>query len=472
MDQKSSSKRHLNSAISDLGERRSHNHSTPPSRSSGELSDADPAVTTLGGLWTESSEEQSASLPREVCYFARQPIFDTSLQVLGYELLYRSGPEPYARFSDPTEATLSVISSVFFNLGQTAVAGSRMLFVNVGADILDDERVTILPPRQLVFEILEDVTINTALIRHCENLRAGGFKLALDDVVCVAQMERLRSHLDYVKIDFLNLGHAERAEVCQAALRWRIPIIAEKVESYADFQEAKQLGAQYFQGYFFAKPNVWRTQNLKGSRTHHFHVLAEVSAPDLDFARLENLMRQDLSLSWLFFRFLNSAQFAWSAEIRSLRHAYALLGAENLRKWVLLAVIPYLAASKPHELVVESLLRARFSELLAESSKLYSRSSDLFLVGLLSGLDAVMDTPLAEVVQNLNLPQDVREVLLDQESANPWMRKTAALARTYSTLSPAAIEGNCRELGLEPYQVATHYVESDLFARNVFQMTT
>lgn len=421
---------------------------------------------------SDSSEDMPAALPREVCYFARQPIFDTSLQVLGYELLYRSGPEPFARFSDPTQATLSVISSVFFTLGRNAVAGSRMLFVNVGADILDDERVTILPPRQLVFEVLEDVTIDAAVIKHCENLRATGFQLALDDVVRVSQIERLRRHLDYVKIDFLNLSSDQRREVCQAARQWRIPIIAEKVESYADFQEARKLGAQYFQGYFFAKPNIWRSQNLKGSRTHHFNVLSEVSAPELDFAKLENLMRQDLSLSWLFFRFLNSAQFAWSTEIRSLRHAFALLGSENLRKWILLAVIPYLAASKPHELVVESLLRARFCELLAESSKLYSRSADLFLVGLLSVLDAVLDAPLEEVVQDLNLPPDVREVLLDEKDANPWMRKTAALARAYSTLSPELMAARCEELGLEPYQVASHYMESDLFARNVFQMTS
>ncbi len=429
-------------------------------------------VAAAGANWTEASDDQPAVLPREICYFARQPIFDTSLQVLGYELLYRSGPEPYARFSDPTQATLSVISSVFFTLGRTAVAGSRMLFVNVGADILDDERVTILPPRQLVFEILEDVGVTTALLHHCENLRASGFQLALDDITSVAQMERLRNHLDYAKVDFLNLDHDERAEVCRAAREWRIPIIAEKVESYADFQEAKRLGAQYFQGYFFAKPNIWRAQSLKGSRTHHFHVLSEVSAPDLDFARLENLMRQDLSLSWLFFRFLNSAQFAWSTEIRSLRHAFALLGTESLRKWILLAVIPYLAANKPHELVVESLLRARFCELLADSSKLYSRSADLFLVGLLSVLDAVMDAPLDEVVQNLNLPPDVREVLLNEDSANPWMRKTAMLARGYSTLDGPALEAACRELGLEPYTVATQYIEADLFARNVFHMTT
>ncbi|MCU0226772.1 MAG: EAL domain-containing protein [Bryobacterales bacterium] len=429
-------------------------------------------VTAAGSSWTESTDEQPAILPREVCYFARQPIFDTSLQVLGYELLYRSGPEPYARFSDQTQATLSVISSVFFTLGRSAVAGSRMLFVNVGADILDDERVTILPPRQLVFEILEDVGVTAAILHHCENLRGMGFQLALDDIVSVPQLERLRNHLDYAKIDFLNLDSQQREEVCRAARDWRIPIIAEKVESYADFQEAKRLGAQYFQGYFFAKPNVWRAQSLKGSRTHHFNVLSEVSMPELDFTRLENLMRQDLSLSWLFFRFLNSAQFAWSEEIRSLRHAFALLGTENLRKWILLAVIPYLAANKPHELVVESLLRARFCELLADSSKLYSRSADLFLVGLLSVLDAVMDAPLPDVVQNLNLPPDVRDVLLDNENANPWMRRTAFLARHYSSLDEASLANSCQELGLEPHLVATHYVEADQFARNVFHMTT
>jgi EAL and modified HD-GYP domain-containing signal transduction protein len=191
----------------------------------------------------------------------------------------------------------------------------------------------------------------------------------------------------------------------------------------------------------------------------------------MDFERLEGLMRQDLSLSWLFFRFLNSAQFSWSTEIRSLRHAFALLGAENLRKWILLAVVPYLAANKPHELVVESLLRARFCELLAESSKLYSRASDLFLVGLFSVLDAVLDRPLPEIVQTLQLPGDVRDVLLAEQTANPWMRDTAALARCYASIDDKALQDQCTRLGLTPHMVANHYFEADLFARRVFQMT-
>lgn len=422
-------------------------------------------------IWVGAAEDGSLVLPTETNYLARQPIFDASLQVHGYELLYRGGSEPYARFVDPTFATLSVISSVFFTLGRETVGGSKMLFLNVGKEILDDERVTLLPPRQLALEILEDVARDEALLQHCDSLRGAGFSLALDDIVTVAQMEPMRHHIDFAKIDFLNLDSAQRAEVCGVAREWRIPVIAEKVETYEDFQEARKLGCQYFQGFFFAKPNLLRAQRLKGSRNHHLMVLAEVSAVEMDFERLEGLMRQDLSLSWLFFRFLNSAQFSWSTEIRSLRHAFALLGAENLRKWILLAVVPYLAANKPHELVVESLLRARFCELLAESSKLYSRASDLFLVGLFSVLDAVLDRPLPEIVQTLQLPGDVRDVLLAEQTANPWMRDTAALARCYASIDDKSLQDQCTRLGLTPHMVANHYFEADLFARRVFQMT-
>lgn len=427
--------------------------------------------TELDTLWTNSGEAGSLSLPTEFSYLARQPIFDASLKVLGYELLYRGGMEPQARFVDATFATLSVISSTFFLLGRETVGGSRTLFLNVGSEVLDDERITLLPPRRLVLEILEDVARDDALIQHCGSLRAAGFSLALDDIVCVSQLEPLRNSVDFAKVDFLGLDSAQRAEICAAAQAWRVPVIAEKVETYEDFQEAKQLGCQFFQGYFFAKPNLLRAQRMKGSRSHHLMVLAEVSSAEVDFERLEKLMRQDLSLSWLFFRFLNSAQFSWSSEVRSLRHAFALLGAENLRKWILLAVVPFLASTKPHELVVESLLRARFCELLAESSKLYSRAADLFLVGLFSVLDAVLDKPLSEIVQELELPQDVRDVLLLEESANPWMRDTAYLARHYSSLSAEELEALCGRLGIAPNIVANCYFEADIFARRVFQMT-
>lgn len=425
----------------------------------------------INTLWAESETSSLFTLPTEISYLARQPIFDASLQVLGHELLYRGGPESHAQFVDPTFATLSVISSVFFTLGRETVGGSKMLFLNVGSEVLDDERVTLLPPRQLVLEILEDVARDEALLKHCSSLRAAGFLLALDDITDVTQLEPLRNHVDFAKVDFLSLDSRERAEVCAAATKWGVPIVAEKVETYEDFQEAKALGCQFFQGYFFAKPNLLRAQRLKGSRHHHMMVLSEVSAADMDFERLEGLMREDLSLSWLFFRFLNSAQFAWTTEIRSLRHAFALLGADNLRKWILLAVVPYLASSKPHELVVESLLRARFCELLAESSKLYSRAADLFLVGLFSVLDAVLDQPLPEILQCLQLPPDVRNVLLLDQSANPWMRDTAALARRYASLSASELDTYCVRLGISANDVARHYFEADIFARRVFQMT-
>ncbi|MCL4782470.1 MAG: EAL domain-containing protein [Bryobacterales bacterium] len=427
--------------------------------------------TELDTIWTSAGDAGALALPTEISYLARQPIFDASLQVLGYELLYRGGLEPRANFADATFATLSVISSAFFLLGRETVGGSKMLFLNVGSEVLDDERVTLLNPRQLVLEILEDVARDDALLQHCGSLRGAGFSLALDDIVCVPQLEPLRNSVDFAKVDFLALDSAQRAEICGAARAWRVPIIAEKVETYEDFQEAKQLGCQFFQGYFFAKPNLLRAQRLKGSRSHHLMILAEVSAAEMDFERLEKLMRQDLSLSWLFFRFLNSAQFSWSTEVRSLRHAFALLGAENMRKWVLLAVVPFLASDKPHELVVESLLRARFCELLAESSKLYSRAADLFLVGLFSVLDAVLDKPLREILQSLELPSDVRAVLLLDESANPWMCDTAYLARYYSSLGSEELERRCERLGIAPNLAANCYLEADLFARRVFQMT-
>ncbi|MCZ2152399.1 MAG: EAL domain-containing protein [Bryobacterales bacterium] len=422
-------------------------------------------------IWAEANDTGTFSLPTEISYLARQPIFDTSLQVLGYELLYRGDTEPGASFTDATIATLSVIANTFFTLGRESVGGSKMLFLNVGSEILLDERVTLLPSHQLALEILETVAFDEELLEHCASLRDAGFSLALDDIVSASQLEPFRHTVDFAKVDFLNLDRSQRAEVCDAAHRWRVPVIAEKVETYEDFRQAKDLGCQFFQGYFFAKPNVLRTRRMKGSRAHHLMILSEASAVEMDFERIEDLMRQDLSLSWLFFRFLNSARFSWSSEIRSLRHAFALMGTENLRKWILLAVIPFLASSKPHELVVESLQRARFCELLAESSRLYSRAADLFLVGLFSVLDAVLDQPLPEILHTLDLPPDVRNVLLFDPAANAWMRDTALLARNYASLDAKELSQFCSNLELAPNEVARHYLDANVFARRVFQLT-
>lgn len=447
-----------------LAERAAASEKEPLKHSVANAANCDSAQKKEGGV-------EQGLLPLEISYCARQPILDERQEVLGYEVLYRRGPENAAGVIDPTHATLSVISSVFFAMGREAVVGSRLLFLNVGAEVLSDERVTVLPPKNLVLEILEDVAVDDGILRHCQSLRERGFQLALDDVVDVASMEKLRGYLDFVKIDFLHLHPSRRDEVFQAAVDWKIPIIAEKVETNEDFQTAKQLGAKYFQGYFFAKPNMLRAQMLQRSQSHQLAMLAEVCKPDVNFERVECLLREDISLSWMFFRFLNSPQFSWNTEIRSLRHAFALLGTENLRKWILVAVIPWAAARKPHELVVESLLRARFCELLAQSTNLYARASELFLVGLLSVLDAILDAPLAEVIRELNLPRDVRDVLAGENSANPWMRRMAALVREYTMLDSSHLQQQCSDLHVDPHMVAQHYLEADRFARNVLQMS-
>lgn len=350
-------------------------------------------------------------------FVARQPIFDRNDRIVAYELLFRSGLETSFRCESVDRASSSVIADSLLVHGLDTITGGRRAFVNVTREVLLGDLATLLPREQVVIELLETVKPEPDVVDACLRLKRAGYTLALDDFVYGAQYEPLLELADIVKVDFLaTLGDA-RVQLARTLSKRGIEMLAEKVESRADHQHGVDAGYVYFQGYYYARPEIVIGRDIQGSKLHTLQLLKAVNAPDPDLDALADEIQRDASLCYKLLRYVNSAMLGLRVSVHSIGHAIALLGLAEIRKWVSLLAMASLGADKPVALVASALERARFCELLAEPFGLESCKADLFLLGLFSRMDAILDRPLADVLTELPLDPDVRAALV--ESCGP-----------------------------------------------------
>ena len=298
-------------------------------------------------------------------FVARQPILDRQRNLFGYELLYRSDAA-HTQFdgTEAASATQQVISSSILSLGLDNLLGGKKAFINFDERLLRERVHLHLPSQDTVIEILETVEPTSDLIALCRGIRDEGYTIALDDFVSSPQFEPLTRLAQLIKVDIQLTGKPEQERLLRTYQPRGIAMLAEKVETHEEFEWTRAAGYDYFQGYFFARPSVIRSHQVPANKLHCLRLLTEVQKPELDFKRLEALIRLDVALAYKLMRYVNSALFSHRTEIKSIENAMTVLGTDNLRHWVALATLPMLATDKPGELATLSLVRARFCESL------------------------------------------------------------------------------------------------------------
>ncbi len=339
-------------------------------------------------------------------FVARQPIFDVSKRVFGYELLFRHGFEECFQ-ADPEEAARSTLdSSLLFGLN--VLCDDRHAFVNCTRDVLVHDLITLLPAQQTVVEILETVRPDDGVIAACQRLKNSGYVIALDDFAPDDPREVLCNIADIVKIDLRATTPQQRCAMLDKYSSLNCRMLAEKVETQQEFRESRSLGFVYFQGFFFRRPELMMGRNVPAIRMHYLRLLELVCRPKLDLRELEKLVKQDAAICYRFLRYLNSPLFGFAGEIRSVRHAMAILGENELRRWIRLVVTLGAAEQKCSELVLTVLARARFCELM--SRRLHCES-DLFLLGLLSLMDVILEISKDRLLQQVPVDREIKSAL-------------------------------------------------------------
>jgi EAL and modified HD-GYP domain-containing signal transduction protein len=345
-------------------------------------------------------------------FVARQPIFDRAQNVYGYEILFRNGVEDYFN-ADPELAARSTLdSSLLFSIN--TLCDKRRAFVNCTREVLFKDLITLLPPHQTVAEILETVEPEDRVIAACKRLKSFGYLIALDDFAPNDPRLPLVEFADIIKVDIRATRPEERARMMRRFGSPKCKMLAEKLETPHEFHQARDMGFVYFQGYFFCRPEIVIGHEVPASRLHYIRLLEMVSRSEMDMRELERMLKQEASLSYRLLRYLNSPVFGFALEIKSIRHAMAVLGEREMRRWIRLVVTVGAAEQTCNELVLMGLARARFCELLSNRVR---ADTDLFLMGLLSIMDAILEVTMDVLLEQLPVDRETKAALLGQSSS-------------------------------------------------------
>jgi EAL and modified HD-GYP domain-containing signal transduction protein len=348
-------------------------------------------------------------------FVARQPIFDRGLQVVGYELLFRDGPADRAVITSADGATAAVVLNAFTEIGLQQIVGTKTAWVNVSREFVLGGFAGSLPPGLVLLEILEDQLIDDRLISAISELKRRGHRIALDDFQYTPAAEPLLALVDVVKLDLLALGRARLAHEVSRYTPYGMKVLAEKLETYEDYTYCAAVGCDLFQGDFFCRPELLRSRRLDANRLALLALLAALQDRAVQLPDLERMVARDLLVSYRLLGYINSAFFAVRQPVRSIGQGLALLGIENLKHWVALSIFASIDG-KPAELTSTALIRARFCELAGQSHPA-TEPGELFTLGLFSVLDALMDTPMTELLTKLPFPQDMRDALTEHHGA-------------------------------------------------------
>lgn len=388
-------------------------------------------------------------------YAARQPILDQEKKLFAYELLFRDSIINVFPDIDGDEATTKMIEASNFNLGISEFTGNKPAFINFTLDTLSKGYAETLTPEEVVVEILETVKPGKKLLSICKDLHQKGYTIALDDYIHQPVWQHFYPFIHIIKIDWQDMTIDMIKEVKVAIKDFpHIKLLAEKVETYEEYNQAVELGFVLFQGFFFAKPEMVKTKNLSPSQIAMAELLYETSKKDLDLASITSVFERDVTLSYKLLRYANSAIFKRRSEISTIKQALVILGSAELKRFLGLMFTANINPEKPTELINSAMARAKFCELMVNDVDAKLDSSIAFLTGLLSLIDAIVDEELDAILTKLPLAQEIKDTLLTREGTIATLIKLVELIEHAEWSETTII---IEQLGLEKSDVVKNY---------------
>lgn len=355
------------------------------------------------------------SASHEEVFIGRQPILDAQQRIIGYELLFRDhAAATSANIEDDLAAGTQILVNTLNNMGAEWLFGEKLAFLNVSASVLHSEFLELLPAKRIVLEILESVVPTPELIERLHALKQQGFALALDDYGGDPDFDPLLSMVDYIKIDLLQTPEDKLADLAAAARKYPIKLIAEKVETKSAFNICRGLSFDFFQGFYFAHPETLTARVINPGQALVLELLNKVRA-NAEINEIEKGFKRDVALSFKLLRYINSVGFGLSCEIQSIRHALAILGYQQLYRWLTLLVVTSNEGATTPALMKTAVTRGRLTELLGQDFLDKNERDNLFIVGIFSLLDAMLEMPMDQILEKLFLPEPIVDALLRRE---------------------------------------------------------
>jgi EAL and modified HD-GYP domain-containing signal transduction protein len=397
-------------------------------------------------------------LPSDV-YVGRQAIFDSRRQVMGYELLYRRGTDNWASIDDPVAATTAVVSAAILGFGLDHLVSDGLAFVNVTRDFLAAGLYRLLPAPRVVLEILEHEVVNDELMALLGGVRAEGYRLALDDYVPGSAARRLVGLAEIVKVDLMATPPGAMPGLVADLRTQGAVVLAEKVETPADLRLVTEMGIEFVQGFFFQRPEVLAGRTVSIGQLPAVRLLGSVDRLDVSTTELEAIIACEPGLAYRLLRLANSPAVGVPRPVTSLRDALLLLGRRTVKNLALVAMI-HGVEGKTSELAGTAIVRAKMCEQLATSVAPASAPA-AFMVGLLSVLDALFDAPIASLVDQLSISDEIAMALVDHSGQ---LGELLDVAIAYERCAPPSVDRPDlpAETKLDAYATAVSWADSTM----------
>jgi len=396
-------------------------------------------------------------------FIARQPIFNTQLEVYGYELLFRLNSRSTQFGGVSSQGATAMVITGLFESGLENLIEDKIAFINFDEIFIHSEAVELIKPDRMIVEMLENIEVSSNLMARLADIKAMGYSIALDDFAQTYQTYPLTPLADIIKYDLLVTPLDTIAADIPAGLAQGKILLAEKVETQEEFLKAKALGFSLFQGYFFSKPRIaGRSFRATPSQIQYLQLMSEINADEPSFERLTELIEQDVTLTY---RLLRLASFRAGSElISSIKFALSYIGLREFERWISILMIHEASKDKPAELIKISLIRTRFAESLAKQAGLSEQEHDAALMGLFSVLDAILDQPMAVVLAGIALPQAILDALITGQGS---LLPIYELILAYEKGDWNQVETVAMALKIDDYAIYHDYRESIKWANNV-----
>lgn len=396
----------------------------------------------------------------------RQAILDKNGKTFGYELLYR---ENIAKNISQTDldgnaATSRVIVNAFINMGIDKIAKNGRVFINFTRDLLIERIYEMLPKEKIVVEVLEDVVAEDDILKSLKNAKEQGYLIALDDFVFLDHLQEMVKLADIIKVDFLELSKEEIKKEVERYKKYKLKLLAEKVETEDDYKFALELGFELFQGFYFTKPVIEAKKGLAPYQANIIKALKLINDPNSDIEDIIKLISGDIYLNTKLLALVNSPYFGLKAKVKTARKAISLLGLKKTKEWLNVLMVSKLSEDKPQELVIISTVRAKFAELLATPFGLESENA--YYMGLFSLIDSILGMKLEEILNEMDyLDRDIKNALLGNQ--NPY-REILDFIVLYENGDFLNAEEIIKKYNLKDENINAYYLEAIEFADSIY----
>lgn len=398
-------------------------------------------------------------------FLARQPVFTKNKKLYGYELLFRTGSDNAFPDVDGDLATTNLLSNLFFPFEFNEILGNKIGLVNFTKKLLLDRTPLFLPKEQFIIEVLEDIEPEEEILEVLALFKERGYTIALDDFEYHEKFDPMIETAKIIKFDLRATSLASLINIIDdIKSRFKVKLLAEKVETYEEFETALEMGFDLFQGYFFSKPEVISNKGVSASQMTKLKLINQISQRELDTDKIEEYIKNDAPVSFKLLKYANSAYFNRLVPIDTVKDAISYVGEDELRKFINVVVVSDMGVSKPNELIRVSIIRARMCEKFKQIFNSKFSREELFTLGLFSYMDALMDCSMEDILEHVSFSDKIKNALLGNDKEFSRMldiilgfEKGNWDNKIYKALSGKAIEKKLPELYYESVKMANAF---------------